>query len=191
MGINAGNTLNGSLRPVCSVSELKEYVRVIEDFPKKGISFKDITPLLANARAFSFAMDSLANAYIGSGIDYVVCIEARGFVIGAALAYRIGAGVILVRKPGKLPYECSSLDYDLEYGSATLEIHKDALKKGDRVIIADDVLATGGTALATINLISGFGADVADTVFLAELSFLGGQEKLKPYSVNSLLKFDS
>ena len=159
-------------------------------FRKKGINFKDITPLLADREAFAFAIDSLVDGYIGKKIDYVVCIEARGFVVGAPLAYRLGAGVIMVRKPGKLPYECSSLSYDLEYGSATLEIHKDALKKGDRVIIADDVLATGGTALATISLAEGFGAEVADSVFLAELLFLNGRDKLKPHSINSLLKFD-
>ncbi|MHB8232308.1 MAG: adenine phosphoribosyltransferase [bacterium] len=169
---------------------LKEFIREIPDFPKKGINFKDITPLLADREAFTFAIDSLVDGYIGKNIDYVVCIEARGFVVGAPLAYRLGAGVIMVRKPGKLPYECSSLSYDLEYGSATLEIHKDALKKGDRVIIADDVLATGGTAIATISLVEGFGAEVADAVFLAELSFLNGRDRLKPHSINSLLKFD-
>ena len=175
---------------VSSIDDLKGFVREIQDFPKKGINFKDITPLLANPKAFAFSIDSLVNKYLNENIDYVVCIEARGFVIGSALAYRLGAGVILIRKPGKLPYECSSLNYDLEYGSATLEIHKDALKKGDRVIVADDVLATGGTALAAIDLAKGFGANVADTVFLAELSFLNGRDKLKPYTINSLMKFD-
>ncbi len=170
--------------------DLKQFIREIPDFPKKGISFKDITPLLADAKAFAYAMDSLAGSYIAEKIDYVVCIEARGFVVGAPLAYRLGAGVIMVRKPGKLPYECSSLNYDLEYGSATLEIHKDALKAGDRVIIADDVLATGGTALATIGLVESFSAEVVDTAFLAELSFLKGSDKLKPHKVNALMKFD-
>ena len=170
--------------------DLKQFIREIPDFPKKGINFKDITPLLADAKAFAYAVDSLTKPYISKKIDYVVCIEARGFVIGAPIAYKLGAGVIMVRKPGKLPYECSSLSYDLEYGSATLEMHKDALKKGDRVIIADDVLATGGTALATIGLAESFGAEVVDTAFLAELSFLNGAEKLKPHTVNALLKFD-
>ncbi|MHB1661709.1 MAG: adenine phosphoribosyltransferase [bacterium] len=173
-----------------TVSDLKGFIREIPDFPKKGINFKDITPLLSDRKAFAFAIDSLAEGYIGKKIDYVVCIEARGFVVGAPLAYKLGAGVIMVRKPGKLPYECSSLSYDLEYGSATLEIHKDALKKGDRVIIADDVLATGGTAIATFSLLEGFGAEVIDAVFLAELSFLNGRDRLKPHSINSLLKFD-
>ena len=177
-------------KAVNSVEDLKSYVREIKDFPKKGINFKDITPLLSDPKAFAFAVDRLVNRYIYEKIDYVVCIEARGFVVGAPLAYRLGAGVVMVRKPGKLPYECSSLSYDLEYGSATLEIHKDALKKGDRVIIADDVLATGGTALATIALAESFGAEVADAAFLAELSFLNGADRLKPHSVNSLLKFD-
>ncbi len=141
-----------NLKAINSIGKLKDFVREIKDFPKKGINFKDITPLLADPKAFAFAIDGLVNRYLSQKIGYVVCIEARGFVIGAPLAYRLGAGVIMVRKPGKLPYECSSLSYDLEYGSATLEIHKDALKKDDRVIIADDVLATGGTALAAINL---------------------------------------
>ena len=170
--------------------DLKQFIREIPDFPKKGINFKDITPLLADAKAFTYAIDSLTESYISKKIDYVVCIEARGFVVGAPIAYRLGAGVIMVRKPGKLPYECTSLSYDLEYGSATLEIHKDALKKGDRVIIADDVLATGGTAIATIGLAESFGAEVVDTAFLAELSFLNGAEKLKPHTVNVLLNFD-
>ena len=170
--------------------DLKQFIREIPDFPKKGINFKDITPLLADAKAFAYAIDSLTETYISKKIDYVVCIEARGFVVGAPIAYKFGAGVIMVRKPGKLPYECTSLSYDLEYGSATLEIHKDALKKGDRVIIADDVLATGGTAIATIGLTESFGAEVVDTAFLAELSFLNGAEKLKPNTVNALLKFD-
>ena len=170
--------------------DLKSYIREIPDFPQKGINFKDITPLLADAKAFAYAIDALADFYISKKIDYVVCIEARGFVVGSPIAYKLGAGVIMVRKPGKLPYECSSLSYDLEYGSATLEIHKDALKSGDRVIIADDVLATGGTALATIGLVESFGAQVVDTAFLAELSFLKGAEKLKPHSVNALMKFD-
>ncbi len=178
------------LNVVNSINDLKGFVREIPDFPQKGINFKDITPLLANPKAFAFSIDSLANKYLNERIDYVVCIEARGFVVGSALAYRLGSGVIIVRKPGKLPYECNSLCYDLEYGSATLEIHKDALKKGDRVIIADDVLATGGTALAAINLVKEFGAEVADAAFLAELSFLNGRGKLKPYTINSLMKFD-
>ena len=170
--------------------DLKSYIREIPDFPQKGINFKDITPLLADAKAFAYAIDALADFYVSKKIDYVVCIEARGFVVGSPIAYKLGAGIIMVRKPGKLPYECSSLSYDLEYGSATLEIHKDALKAGDRVVIADDVLATGGTALATIGLVESFGAQVVDTVFLAELSFLNGADKLKPHTVNALMKFD-
>lgn len=173
-----------------SIDALKGFVREIPDFPKKGINFKDITPLLANPEAFSFSIDSLAGKYLNKKIDYIVCIEARGFVVGSALAYKLGAGVVIVRKPGKLPYECSSLSYDLEYGSATLEIHKDALNEGDRVIVADDVLATGGTALATIELVKEFNAEVVDMAFLAELSFLNGADRLKPYNINSLMKFD-
>ncbi len=184
-------TCSGSMfKGVDSITGLKGFVREIPDFPKKGINFKDITPLLSDPKAFAYSIDSLSNKYINENINYVVCVEARGFVVGSAMALRLGAGVILVRKPGKLPYECTSLDYDLEYGSATLEIHKDALKKGDRVVIADDVLATGGTALATIKLVGGFGADVVDLAFLAELSFLNGREKISPFTATSLLKFD-
>ncbi len=172
-----------------TVEDLRRYIREIKDFPKKGINFKDITTLLADAKAFSFAIDMLANRYVKEGIDYVVSVEARGFIIGSVLAYRLGAGIILVRKQGKLPAKCNYKSYDLEYGSATLEIHKDALKEKDRVIIADDVLATGGTALATIDLITGFGAIVVETAFLAELTFLKGREKLKPYAVFSLLSY--
>ncbi len=170
--------------------DLKSYIREIPDFPKKGINFKDITPLLADAKAFAYAVDALVDSCVSKNIGYVVCIEARGFVVGAPIAYRLGAGVIMVRKPGKLPYECSSLSYDLEYGSATLEIHKDALKEGDRVIVADDVLATGGTALATIGLVQSYGAEVAGTAFLVELSFLKGADKIRPHAVNALMKFD-
>lgn len=179
-----------NLKVVNSIGSLKSFVREVQDFPKKGINFKDITPLLASSKAFAFSIDSLANKYLGERIDYIVCIEARGFVLGSALAYRLGAGIVIVRKPGKLPFDCNSLCYDLEYGSATLEIHKDALKKGDRILIADDVLATGGTALATINLVKEFGAEVIDAVFLAELSFLNGADKLRPCTINSLIKFD-
>ncbi len=180
------------LNIVSSIDDLRGFIREIQDFPKKGVNFKDITPLLANPKAFAFAIDSLVNKYLNERIDYVVCVEARGFVVGSALAYRLGAGVIMVRKPGKLPYYCSSLSYDLEYGSATLEIHKDALKKGDRVIIADDVLATGGTIFAAINLVKEFDPEVVDVAFLAELSFLKGREKLKPYNIdiNCLIRFD-
>jgi adenine phosphoribosyltransferase len=169
--------------------DLKQFIREIPDFPKKGVNFKDITPLLADAKAFAYAIDCLATPYTAEKINYIVCIEARGFVIGAPLAYKLGAGVIMVRKPGKLPSECSSLSYDLEYGSATLEMHKDALKAGDRVIIADDVLATGGTALAAVGLVESFGAKVEGAAFLAELSFLNGADRLKPHSVNALMKF--
>jgi adenine phosphoribosyltransferase len=182
------NNMN-NINNIKTTEDLKGYIREIQDFPKKGINFKDITTLLSDSKAFSFAIDMLANRYIKEAIDYVVSVEARGFVIGSALAYRLGAGVILVRKPGKLPYECDCQSYDLEYGSATLEIHRDAIKEHDRVIIADDVLATGGTALATIQLVSGFGAKVVETAFLVELNFLNGRQKLKPYSVFSLISY--
>ncbi|MHB1664514.1 MAG: adenine phosphoribosyltransferase [bacterium] len=177
------------MKNILKPEDLKSYIREIPDFPKKGINFKDITTLFANPKAFSYMTDMLGSRYIGESLDFVVCVEARGFIIGSALAYKLGCGVILVRKPGKLPCDCNSNSYDLEYGSATLEIHKDALKENDRVIIADDVLATGGTALATAQLISELKAEVVETAFLAELTFLNGREKLKPYGVFSLISY--
>jgi adenine phosphoribosyltransferase len=177
------------MKNIINPEELKSYIREVPDFPKKGINFYDITTLLVHPKAFNYTIDMLANRYIGESIDYIVSVEARGFVFGSALAYKLGCGVILVRKPGKLPAECHAMSYDLEYGSATLEIHKDALKENDRVIIADDVLATGGTAVAVAGLISEFKAEVVEAAFLAELTFLNGREKLKPYKVFSLIAY--
>ncbi len=188
--VNKSNIQQSALKSVNLVEELKDFIRVIEDVPQKGFIFRDITTLFANPKAFTFAIDSLANRYLSENIDYVVCIESTGFVVGSALAYRLGTGIVIVRKPGKLPYECSSFSYDTKYGSRTFEIQKDALKKDDRVIIADDALATGDTTLATINLVCGFGAEVVEAVFLCEFTSLKGREKLKPYSVNSLIRFD-
>ncbi|RZD16714.1 MAG: adenine phosphoribosyltransferase [Candidatus Acididesulfobacter guangdongensis] len=177
------------MKNIKNPEELKSYIREVPDFPKKGINFYDITTLLTHSKAFNYTIDMLANRYIGESVDYIVSVEARGFVFGSALAYKLGCGVILVRKPGKLPAECNAMSYDLEYGSATLEIHKDALKENDRVVIADDVLATGGTAAAVAGLISEFKAEVVEAAFLAELAFLNGREKLKPYRVFSLISY--
>ena len=135
------------------MDDLKQIIRDIPDFPKKGIVFKDITTLLADAKSFHRMVDLIAHRYIGEKIDQIVGIEARGFLLGAALAYKLGTGITLVRKPGKLPYQTNSVSYELEYGSDTLEIHKDAFKEGDRVIIADDLLATGGTMAAVVDLV--------------------------------------
>ena len=171
------------------MDELKQIIRDIQDFPKKGIVFKDITTLLADAKSFHRMVDLLAHRYVGEKIDQIVGIEARGFILGAALAYKLGTGITLVRKPGKLPYKTSSVSYQLEYGSDTLEIHEDAFKPGDRVIIADDLLATGGTMAAVVDLVKRNGAELYECAFMAELEFLNGRSKLPEGKVYSLLKF--
>jgi adenine phosphoribosyltransferase len=171
------------------MEKLKSIIRDVPDFPKKGILFKDITTLLEDAKSFQRMIDLLANRYIGEGITKVVGVEARGFIVGAALAYKLGAGIVLVRKPGKLPAETLKKTYDLEYGTDTLEIHTDAIKKGERVLIADDLLATGGTMAAVVDMISGMGADIFECCFMAELEFLEGSKKLPAGKVFSLLKF--
>ncbi len=170
------------------MDELKRIIRDIPDFPKKGIIFKDITTLLSDAKSFHRMVDLLAHRYLGEKIDQIVGIEARGFILGAALAYKLGTGITLVRKPGKLPYQTCSINYDLEYGSDSLEIHEDAFKKGDRVIIADDLLATGGTMAAVFELVENIGAEVHECAFMAELEFLNGRSRLPDGKVYSLLK---
>src|SRR6202158_3449297 len=154
------------------MEELKNIIRDIPDFPKKGIIFKDITTLLGDAKSFQRMVDLLAHRYVGEKIDKVVGVEARGFIIGAALAYKLGAGIVLVRKPGKLPSQTLKKTYDLEYGTDTLEIHTDAIKKGERILIADDLLATGGTMAAVVDMVSGMGANIVECCFMAELEFL-------------------
>lgn len=171
------------------MEDLKGIIRDVADFPKKGIIFKDITTLLADAASFQRMVDLMAHRYVGKKIDKIVGVEARGFIVGAALAYKLGAGIVLVRKPGKLPSETISVSYDLEYGSDTLEIHTDAINKGERILIADDVLATGGTMSAVVDLVNSMGADLVECCFMAELSFLGGRKKLPADKVYSLLTF--
>ena len=171
------------------MDELKNIIRDIPDFPKKGIIFKDITTLLADAKSFQRMVDSIANRYVGKRIDKVVGVEARGFIIGAALAYKLNAGIVLVRKPGKLPAETFKQTYDLEYGTDTLEMHTDAIKKGERVLIADDLLATGGTMGAVVDMVNSMGGEIVECCFMAELEFLDGRKKLPAGKVFSLLKF--
>ena len=171
------------------MEELKNIIRDVPDFPKKGIIFKDITTLLSDGRSFHRMVDLIAHRYVGKRIDKIVGVEARGFVLGSALAYKLGAGITLVRKPGKLPYKTRKVTYDLEYGSDTLEIHEDAFKAGDRVIIADDLLATGGTVAAVVKLVEGLGAEIVECAFMTELEFLHGRDKLPAGKVFSLLKF--
>jgi len=171
------------------MEELKQIIRDIPDFPKKGILFKDITTLLADAQSFQRMVDLLSHRYVGQKIDKVVGVEARGFIIGAALAYKLGAGIVLVRKPGKLPSETLKKTYALEYGTDTLEIHVDALKPGERVLIADDLLATGGTMSAVVDMVSHMGAEIVECCFMAELEFLEGSKRLPEGKTFSLLKF--
>jgi adenine phosphoribosyltransferase len=171
------------------VEDLKSIIRDIPDFPKKGIIFKDITTLLADAKSFHRMVDLIAHRYLGQKIDQVVGVEARGFILGAALAYKLGTGITLVRKPGKLPYKTRQKSYQLEYGTDTLVIHQDAFKPGDRVIVADDLLATGGTMAAVVELVQELGAEVVECTFMAELEFLHGRQRLPSGKVFSLLKF--
>lgn len=171
------------------MDELKKIIRDVPDFPKKGIIFKDITTLLSDGRNFHRMVDLIAHRYVGQHIDKIVGVEARGFVLGSALAYKLGAGITLVRKPGKLPYRTRKVSYDLEYGTDSLEIHEDAFKPGDRVIIADDLLATGGTVAAVVKLVESLNAEIVECAFMTELEFLHGREKLPPGKVFSLLKF--
>jgi adenine phosphoribosyltransferase len=168
---------------------LKEHVREIADFPKPGVGFKDLSPLLADVDAFRFAVDALADHFAGRPVDRVVGIEARGFVLAAPVAYRLGAGFVAVRKPGKLPGPVHHEPYALEYGDDQLEIHQDALEQGDRVVIIDDVLATGGTAAAAARLIERIGGKVVGLGFVVELAFLGGMGSIESYDSFSLIQY--
>jgi adenine phosphoribosyltransferase len=168
---------------------LTSHVRDIPDFPEPGVSFKDITPLLADADAFRFAVDALADAFSGEPIDRVLGIEARGFILAAPVAYRFGAGFTPVRKAGKLPWQVAAVDYGLEYGLDTLEIHVDAINPGERVLVIDDVLATGGTAAATVDLVERLGGSVVGLAFVLELRSLGGRARLPGREVVSLAAY--
>ncbi len=171
------------------MERLKEKIRNIPDFPKKGILFRDITTLIKDGAAFKEVIDSLANRYDGKTVDVVASIEARGFILGGALAYRLGAGIIPMRKKGKLPSETCEAGYELEYGEDALEIHRDAVSPGDNVLIVDDLLATGGTASAAVKLVEQLGGGIVELAFLIELTELKGREKLSSYPVFSLLKY--
>lgn len=169
--------------------DLKNYVRDIPDWPKEGVVFKDITPLLGNKESFKYAVDAIANHYKNKEIDMVLGAEARGFIIASPLAYRLNAGFIPARKPGKLPFNTLSAEYELEYGTDSLEMHEDAIKPGQRVLVVDDVIATGGTAAAKVQLVEKLGGKVVGVAFLIELSFLKGREKLNGYDVFSLITY--
>lgn len=168
---------------------VESYIRNIPDFPKPGIQFKDITPLLKNTQAFKKALEEIASQYSDDSFDIVVGIESRGFIFGSALALMLGKGFVPVRKPGKLPADTYSQSYELEYGTDTLEVHKDAIKPGQKVLIIDDLLATGGTMAASIELMKKCEADIVGCSFVIELDFLKGREKLQPYKVTSLINY--
>jgi adenine phosphoribosyltransferase len=172
-----------------TATDLRKFIRDVPDFPKPGILFKDITPLLGDPEAFRTAIDLLADKYRDRGIEVVAAPEARGFVFGAPVALALGVGFVPIRKPGKLPYETISFKYELEYGSDTLQVHSDALAPGRRVLMVDDVLATGGTMRACRDLIAGIGAEVVASAFLLELGFLNGRARLEPGEVFSLVRY--
>jgi adenine phosphoribosyltransferase len=170
-------------------SEIGNAIRNIPDFPKPGIQFKDITPVLADARLFSGSVDLLTDGFRPGAVDAVVGIDARGFIFAAAAAVKLQAGFVPIRKKGKLPYQTHEQQYDLEYGTATVAVHIDALKPGNRVLLIDDLLATGGTAAAAAALVERLGAEILEVSFLIELGFLGGRQKLKDYPVRSLVVY--
>ena len=169
--------------------ELKDTIRTIPDFPKPGIQFRDVTTLMGNPRAFRQAVDELVQPWAGQKIDKVAGIEARGFIIASSLAYILNTGLIPLRKPGKLPFLTHRMTYNLEYGSAELEIHRDAIKPGQRVIIVDDLLATGGTMRASVDLVNTLGAEIVGVSFLVELSFLDGRNRLQGCDVTALITY--
>ena len=172
------------------MEELRKTIREVPDFPKEGILFYDITTLLQDAVAFQKTIDLLGQRYLDKGIDQVLAIDARGFILGAALAYKLGTGIVLVRKKGKLPYKTNSARYSLEYGEDEVEIHQDAIEGGQRVLVVDDLLATGGTAKAAVDLVEAAKGEVVEVCFLVELNFLEGRKLLEPRPVFSLIQYD-
>ncbi len=171
------------------MSDLKQYIRNIPDFPKKGILFRDITTLLKDGKKFKEVIDKLARRYAGKDIDAVVAVESRGFIFGSALAYKLGAAFVPVRKKGKLPFKTLSAAYTLEYGKDSLEVHEDAFKPGARILLIDDLLATGGTLGAVVELVKKLKGNIQEIVFIIELLDLKGREKIKDFPVYSLIKY--
>lgn len=176
-------------KKILTATQLKKIIRDVPDFPKPGIVFKDISTILKDPLALRSVIDILVAKFKNKKITKVVAVESRGFILGSVLAYKLGAGFILVRKKGKLPYKTRSVSYDLEYGSDTLEIHEDAVNQQDRVLIVDDLLATGGTVGAVVKLIEGLNAKIVGSAFLIELSFLQGRERLNGLPISSIIKF--
>ena len=172
------------------MTDLKRFIRDIPDFPKKGILFKDITPLLRDAGALAQTIEALAEHHRGDRIDAVAAVESRGFIFGCALALELNAGFIPMRKPGKLPYSTVSESYSLEYGADSIHVHDDAIQKGDRILVVDDLLATGGTSSAAINLVARLGGEVVGASFIIELSFLGGRARLGSVPVFALINYE-
>ena len=171
--------------------DLKSKIREIPDWPIKGVSFKDITTLLQDGKTFQYIVDKLLEPFLKEKIDKVVAIDARGFLLASPIAYKIGCGVCLVRKKGKLPHKVIEEKYDKEYGPDVLTMHKDTIKKGERILIVDDLIATGGTVEATIKLVERLGGEVIGISFIIDLPFLGGSKKLENYKLNCLIKYDS
>lgn len=171
------------------MEELKEHIRAIPDFPKKGILFRDITTLLKNKEAFRETIDVMTDLIKDKEVDVILGIESRGFIFAAPIAYNLGLSLNIIRKPGKLPAPTLNESYSLEYGENTIELHKDAIKKGDKVVICDDLLATGGTALASAHLVEKLGGKISAILFLVELTDLNGREKLKDYCVETVIKY--
>jgi adenine phosphoribosyltransferase len=168
---------------------IKKYIRNIPDWPKKGIIFRDITPLLSDAKAFSRTVSRICRSFAGCKIDYVAAVEARGFIFGAAVAQKLGAGFIPIRKKGKLPFKTERITYGLEYGKDTIEVHRDAVKKGSKVLMVDDLLATGGTMAAACKLIERIGGKIVGIAFLIELRDLAGREKIGKYNIKTIISF--
>jgi adenine phosphoribosyltransferase len=179
------------MKTEATMTDLKSLIREIPDYPKPGILFYDLTTLLQDGKGFHALVEQLCDHYSGQKVDLVAGIEARGFIFAPALAFRLGAGFVPVRKPKKLPWKTASVTYQLEYGSDQLEIHQDAVKKGQRVLLCDDLLATGGTAAAAIELVRQSGGEIVGAAFAVELNFLQGRKKLPGVDVFSLLKYDS
>ena len=169
--------------------DLKRYIRDIPDWPKKGILFRDITPLLADSKALAAAVDALCADFKGAGIEYVAAVEARGFIFGAVVAEKLGAGFVLIRKKGKLPSKTESITYDLEYGTDTLQVHSDAIKNNAKVLMVDDLLATGGTMAAACKLFEKIGGQIVGISFLIELTELAGRDKLGGYKVKTVISY--